>query len=133
VDYDQGVVSEGGGDLTSSPAYNVEPVINTSSSCCADNWDDRRRGVLDARRRPSRLCFSHFATPTVDYTVDLCAVKLDIRPESRFLPTPPAFNAPVKRVPVRISPLHLVRKNWNGVAMLPDGEKILKMCLFVFT
>ena len=26
--------------------------------------DDRRRGVLDARRRPSRLCFSQFATRT---------------------------------------------------------------------
>jgi len=40
--------------------------------------------VLDARRRPSRLCFSHFATRTVDNTVDLYAVQPDIRPESRL-------------------------------------------------
>jgi len=39
---------------------------------------------LDARRRPSRLCFSQFATRTVDYTVDLYAAKPDSRPESRF-------------------------------------------------
>jgi len=49
--------------------------------------DDGRRGVLDSRRRPSRLYFSHFATRTVDNTVDLYAAKSDIRPESRFFPT----------------------------------------------
>ena len=45
----KGVVS--GGGLTSSPAYNVEPVTNTSSSSCAD---DGRRGecsTLAAVRR----------------------------------------------------------------------------------
>ena len=36
--------------------------------------------------------------------------------ESRFLPTPPAFNAPVRRGSVGISPSRLVRNNWNGVA-----------------
>ena len=46
--------------------------------------DDGRRCVLDARRRPPRLCFSQFATRTVDNTVDLYAAKPDIRPESRF-------------------------------------------------
>jgi len=29
--------------------------------------------VLDARRRPSQLCFSQYATRTVDNTVDLYA------------------------------------------------------------
>jgi len=72
--------------------------------------------VLDARRRPSRLYFSHFATRTVDNTVDLYAAKPDIRPESRFLPTPPAFNAPARGVPVGISPSRLARKNLNGLA-----------------
>ena len=43
-----GVVS--GGSLTSSPAYNVEPITNTSSSYWANNGRGRR-GVLDARRR----------------------------------------------------------------------------------
>jgi len=47
----------GGGGLTSSPAYNVEPVTNTSSSSCANNGC---RGVLDARRRHRRprLCIA---------------------------------------------------------------------------
>ena len=40
-----GVVS--GGSLTSSPAYNVEPVTNTSSSSCANNG---RRTPRCARR-----------------------------------------------------------------------------------
>ena len=64
--------------------------------------------MLDARRRPSRLCFSQFATRTVDKTVDLYAAKPDIRSESRFLHIPPAFDAPVRRVPVGISPPRLV-------------------------
>jgi len=58
---------------------------------------------LDACRRSSRLYFSHFATRTVDDTVDLYAAKPDIRPGSRFLPTPPAFDAPVSAVHVGIS------------------------------
>jgi len=67
--------------------------------------------VLDARRRPSRLCFSHFATRTVDNSVDLYAAKPDIRQESRFLATPPAFDAPVIEVPVGMSPSRLARRN----------------------
>jgi len=55
--------------------------------------------------------FSHFATRTVDNAVDLYATKLDIRPESRFLPTPHAFDAPVREVPVGIAPPRLVWKN----------------------
>ena len=38
--YDQGGCVRGG--LTFSPAYNVEPVTNTSSSSCANNGDGRR-------------------------------------------------------------------------------------------
>ena len=81
----------GGEGLTSSPAYNVEPVTDTSSSFCENN--ERRTPQLDACRRPSRLCFSQFATRTVDNTVDLYAAN---RPESRFLPIPPAFDPPVR-------------------------------------
>ena len=110
--YDQGCCVRGrGGCLTSSPAYKVEPVTNTSSSSCVQTTDDGRRGVLDARRRPSRLYYSHFTTRTVDNSVDLYAAKPDIRPESRVLPTPPAFDAPVRGVPVGISPACLVWKN----------------------
>ena len=93
--------------------------------------DDRRRDVLDACRRPSRLYFSHFATRTVDDTVELYAAKPDIRPESRFCllhlhSTPPLWGFPSEyRHPV-----------WHGktrMAWLPDGEKISKISLFVLT
>ena len=70
--------------------------------------DDVRCFVLDAHHRPLWLCFSQFATHTVDNTVDLYAAKPDIRPESRFLPTPPACDAPVRGVPIGISPPRLV-------------------------
>ena len=43
--------------------------------------------------------FLHFETRTVDITVDLYAEKPDIRPESRFFLTPPAFDAPVSGFP----------------------------------
>ena len=92
-------VMTGGFDIPSSPAYNVEPVTNTSSSSCANNGRRTPRWVLDVCRRSSRrvakcvkqshddsswLCFTHFATRTVDNIVDLYAAKPDIRPESRF-------------------------------------------------
>jgi len=77
---------------------------------------------LDARRRPSRLYFSHFATLTVDNTVDLYAAKPDIRPESRFLPTPPAFDVPVRGFPSEYR--HPVWHRKTRMAWLPDGEKI---------
>jgi len=48
----RGLCPEGG--WPPSPAYNVEPVTNTSSSPCANNGDGCRR-VCSARRRPSRL------------------------------------------------------------------------------
>ena len=68
-----------------SPAYNVEPVTNTSSSSCANNG--RRTPRCARRSSPSG------ATRTVDNTVDLYAAKPDIRPESRCLPIPPAFES----------------------------------------
>ena len=79
-----GVVS-GGVDLrlrriTSSPSQTLRRRLVRTT-------DDGRRRQCSARRRPSRLYFSNFATRTVDNTVDLYAVKPDIRPESRFLPT----------------------------------------------
>ena len=87
-----------------------------------DQGDDGRRGVLDARRRPSRLCFSQFATRMVDNAVDLYAAKPDIRPESRFLPTPPAFDAPVKGVQRfrrnSATPFGMEKLEWCGYPMV---------------
>ena len=60
--------------ITSSPSQTLRRRLVRTT-------DDRRRGVLDACRRSSRLCFSHFATRTVDHTVDMYAVKPDVRPE----------------------------------------------------
>jgi len=106
--------------ITSSPSQTRRRLVRT---------DDGRRGVLDARRRPSRLYFSHFATRTID---NICSKARYNRSESRFLPTLPAFDAHVRGVPVGISPSRLAWKNYR-MAWLPDGEKILKICLSVFT
>ena len=56
------------------------------------------------------------------------AVKPDIGSESRFLPTPPAFDAP--RVPVGILLCRLARKNQKDVAT--DSKKMM-IRLFVLT
>ena len=89
--YDQGGCVRGV-DLT-SPAYNVEPVTNTSSSSCANNGDGRRR-ECSARRRPSRLYFSHFATRTVYNTVDLYAVYTAIFVQNRVFCLPHLHSTP---------------------------------------
>jgi len=90
--------------------------------------DDGRHGVLDACRCPSRLYFSHFATRTVDNTVDLYAAKPDIRSESRFFPTPPAFDAPfrgVHRSRRNIAiPFGMEKLEWLGYTMVKNFEDI---------
>jgi len=60
------------------------------------------------------------------------AVKPDIGPESRFLPTPPAFDTLVRGSPSHIAITFGAQKNYRMV-WLPDGKKIVKTCLFVLT
>jgi len=110
--YDQGgCVRERGVDLclrriTSSPSQTLRRhLVRTTETDAAVS------SRLDACRRSSLLYFSHFATRTVDNTVDLYAAKPDIRPESRFSPNPPAFDALITGVPVVISPSRLALKN----------------------
>ena len=127
--HDQGGCVQGGltslllRRVTSSPSQTLRRRLVRTT-------DDGCRGVLDARLRPSRLCFSHFATRTVDNTVDLYAAKPDIRPESRFLPTPPAFDVPVRGGGSR---RNIVWYGNTRMAWLPGGEKISKISLFVLT
>ena len=53
------------------------------------------------------------------------AVKPDIGSESRFLRTPPAFDAPLGGFPSEYC--YTVRYRKTRMAWLPDGEKILKI------
>ena len=83
-----------------------------------------------ARRSPSRLCFSQFATRTVDNTVDLYAAKPDIYPEPSFLPIPPAFDTPVRggsHQNIAI-PFGMKKLEWLGYPMV---EKFWR-CLYSF-
>ena len=79
--------------------------------------------AVRARRSPPSLYFSHFATRIVDNIVDLYAAKQDIRLESRFSPTPPAFDAPVRGdscLNIAI-PFGMEKLEW--LSWLPDGKK----------
>ena len=109
--YDQGGCVRGGVDLrllriTSNPSQTLRRRLVEQRTT-----DAAVSARLDACRGSSRLYFSHFATRTVDNTVDLYAAKPDIRSESRFSPTPPAFDAPVMGIAVGISPSRLAWKN----------------------
>ena len=59
------------------------------------------------------------------------AVKPDIGSESRFLLTPPAFDPPLGGFPSEYC--YAVWHGKTRMAWLPDGEKILMICLFVLT
>ena len=82
----------------------------------AFHWEKYRRSAGDsciANEPPEN---AQWNTPTVD----MYAAKPDICLESRFLPTPPALDAPVRGVPVGIAPPRLVweKLEWCGYLTL---------------
>jgi len=109
--------------ITSSPSQTLRRRLVRTTN-------DRRRSVLDACRRSSRLYFSHFATRTVDNIVDLYAAKPDIRSESRFYLHHLHSTSPLGGFPSEYR--HPVWYGKTRMAWLPDGEK-MKICLFVLT
>jgi len=120
----KGVVS--GGGLISSPSQTLRRRLVWTT-------DDGRCGECSARRLPPFVA-ALFLTLRDSYGWHHCRpVCSEARYSSRiaFLPTPPAFDAPV-----RGSPSDCLHPVWHGktrMAWLPVGEKNLKISLFVFT
>jgi len=68
------------------------------------------------RRLPPAMCQTRETVAVVHRRPRLqhllvAALTQAVKPESWFLPTPPAFDSPVRRVPVRILLCRLARKN----------------------
>ena len=57
--------------------------------------------------------------------------KPDIDSESRFLPTPPAFDAPSGGFPSEVC--NAVLQGKTRMVWLPDSEKLSMICLFILT
>jgi len=70
-----------------------------------------------------RQCLQHLACCSVN--------SRHIGSESRFLPTPPAFDAPVRGFSSKYR--HPVWYGKTRIMWLPDGENISKLSLFVLT
>jgi len=126
--YDQGGCVRGGVDLrlrriTSSPSQTLRRRLVRTRN-------DGRRRECSARRRPSWLYFSHFATRTVYNTVDLYAVYAAIFVQNRVFCLPHLHST----LPLGGFPSEYRHTVWHGktrMAWLPDGEKISKISLFV--
>jgi len=100
---------------SSSPTINTAAYYQRCVTTCAT--------VAVVHRQP---CLQHL--PAAALTK---AVKPDTDSELRFLPTRPAFDAPGRGFPSEYC-----YAIWHGktrMAWLPDGEKILMLCLFVLT
>jgi len=102
--------------ITSSPSQTLRRRLVRPTN-------DGRLRECSARRRPSRLYFSHFATRTVYNTVDLYAVYAAIFVQNRIFCLPHLHSTP----PLGGFPSEYRHPVWRGktrMAWLPDGEKI---------
>ena len=125
TDQTKGVVS---GGLTS-----VSSVLRRSRHkhfvivlCEQRTMDAAVSARLDACHRLSRLYFSHFATLTVDNTVDLYAAKPDIRPESRFFAYPTCIRRPRGSRRNIATPFGVQKLEWCG-------EMVKKFRIYVYS
>ena len=103
----KGVVS-GGVDLRLRRITSSTSRHNKTLRCrLVRTKNDGRRRECSARRLPpsvEALFFTLRDSYGLQHCRTVCSVCSDIRSESRFLPTPPAFDAPVMGVAVGISP-----------------------------
>jgi len=89
--------------------------------------NDGRRRECSARRRPSRLYFSHFATRTVYNTVDLYAVYAAIFVQNRVFCLPNMHSTPLlggsrRHIP---TPFGMEKLDWRGYPMVKTFRRYL--------
>jgi len=118
------------GDWPPSPAYNVEPVTNTSSSSCANNKWRTPRWVLGLTLAAVRRGFIFHTSRLVRLIT--CVQRSQIFVQNRVFCLPHLHSTP----PLWEFPSEYRHPVWHGntrMARLPDGEKISKISLFVLT
>jgi len=87
-----------------------------------------RSGIFEAETTNNKRLRSTFYIEAIQ-TRSIARPLCDSR--ASWLPTLPAFDAPIRGFPSEYR--HPVWHGKTRMAWLPDGEKILKLCLFVLT